>query len=226
MPVWSSKFSESLKLWVKKHGARRFVYVAVIAFFAIVIATVRYPPTQQEKNKSQNNKGKSSQGSLPVDYRPGDTYSSRNIGVELKDSNPVVKKRIEELVGKSTLVPRGKIVAAKSDWTPDKKQIYTYITMTVKELLKGEEPAKQITIKQLGGRVGEMMLYVPDAPRLQLGEDVVLMLKRWDSEYVVVGLADGKFGVRTDPEGRQVVENDRLSNKPISFEDFKKQVTN
>lgn len=209
-----SKLLERLSLWARKTLSTKKGRVALATIVSVLIILLALSLTllrPGEQSKTQSSE-------------ISDIYSTPNRSQASSEIDPSSKTRISELSQNSPLITRGKVASSNSSWTPDKKQIYTYITMAVKDVLKGKEVSDRIVIKQLGGRAGDMLLYIPDAPRFQLGEDVIVMLKPWGEEYVVVGLSDGKFGVRSDPAGTQVVESTSLKDRALSLDDFERMI--
>jgi hypothetical protein len=107
----------------------------------------------------------------------------------------VEKISLEELTAQSDLIVRGIVVSSSSQW--EQSSIYTYTTIRVEELLKGNPPA-DLRVKQLGGRVGEIAAEVPGTPELNPKDEVVLFLREWNGDYWIHSIALGKFTVLRD----------------------------
>jgi hypothetical protein len=84
---------------------------------------------------------------------------------------------LAELSGFATLVVRGQVVSVSSQWDPAVQAIYTYTTVAVEETWKGELSSPTVTIKSLGGRVGDLELRVHGAALMKVGESVALWLE-------------------------------------------------
>ena len=84
--------------------------------------------------------------------------------------------------------------------------IYTYTQLEVIDPIKGTS-GDRLTVKQLGGKVGEDALEVPGSPKLKQGEEVVLFLVRWNDAYWIHSIVLGKFSVKRD-QGRVEAIND------------------
>ncbi len=90
------------------------------------------------------------------------------------------------------------------------KEIYTYITLSVLESVKGAKGEKFITIRQLGGTVGNLISVVPGMPSFKTGEEVVVFLSAKDQAGYpwVMGLQQGKYSVVMDDNGLKHVRNE------------------
>jgi hypothetical protein len=111
-----------------------------------------------------------------------------------KNSASIVRAKVEDLV-------------ARYDTN---KEIYTYITLRVLEPVKGSNKDEVLTIRQLGGTVGNIASIVPGTPTFKKGEEVVVFLSRNDvAGYPwVMGLQQGKFSVSQDESGMKKVRNE------------------
>jgi hypothetical protein len=100
----------------------------------------------------------------------------------------------------------GTVTNANSFWQDG--QIYTDVTVSVEQTVKGDPSQTEITVRQPGGRVGDMWEWVEDAPGFAVGERAVLFLGRGEGPaFGVVGAFQGKFPVQNDKvflEGRYV----------------------
>jgi len=127
---------------------------------------------------------------------------------------------LQRLTTESNLIVYGRIESSYSQW--EGKTIYTYTTLRVNESLKGEG-GSLVTVKQLGGTVGETGLEVPGTPKLIAGEDVVLFLTRWQDQYWIHSIVLGKFSVITTA-GETFAYND-LTNIGLIDPVTKREVT-
>lgn len=98
------------------------------------------------------------------------------------------------------------------------KEIYTYITLRVLDPVKGMKAEhgkkatahEMITIRQIGGVVGNIASIVPGMPKFTKGEEVVVFLSKKDAGGYpwVMGLQQGKYSVSTDDNGIKHVRNE------------------
>ena len=103
----------------------------------------------------------------------------------------------DSLVKSSDVVAHGFVV---DQWVEAPEglpgMIYTYSVLEVAQVLKGEH-TKRMTLRQIGGAVGEYTVKLSGVPQFELGAEVVVFAGRDDvtSPYVSVGLAQGVFFV-------------------------------
>jgi hypothetical protein len=90
--------------------------------------------------------------------------------------------------------------------------IYTKITVYVSSYIKraggAEQEGSLIELRQLGGTMDGKTMMVPGMPSFQPDEKVLLFLRRdpKSSLHGVVGLAQGKYEIRTEPSsGREYI---------------------
>ena len=105
-----------------------------------------------------------------------------------------------EFTQSSTNIVRGTMsdIHAANQLTPDgMKAIYTYATLDVKEVLKGDIQKHLITIRKIGGTVDGYTVEIPSSPEFKEGDDTVLFLsaQHEDASYEVTGLELGKFAL-------------------------------
>ncbi|WP_406661674.1 matrixin family metalloprotease [Methanolobus sp. ZRKC3] len=110
---------------------------------------------------------------------------------------------LEELTENATIIFTGKVVEITGEWNEDKTQIYTFITISVDEKLKGIIPGENITIKQLGGTTEIISLYTTDAPQFKPDEEVLLFIRPGFIPFV--GMSQGKFTIENDRNGNKIV---------------------
>ena len=126
----------------------------------------------------------------------------------------------EQLAAFSDAIVSGRVVDLKTGWDPDVNTIYTYVTIDVSEVFKGDLSIGLLTIKQIGGVVGELGLSIVDQASFERGEDVLLFLEARprDRSLYTAALWQGKWNLQTTAEGRAAVRQfpesstfDRLS---------------
>ncbi|MGH7681529.1 MAG: hypothetical protein ACRENN_06035 [Candidatus Eiseniibacteriota bacterium] len=122
----------------------------------------------------------------------------------------VQKFTMGDLAKRSASIVRAKVEGQYSRRDDINHEIYTYTTINVLEPVKGAASEKQITIRQLGGTVGNLTSYVPGMPTFRAGEEVVLFLSQRDRAGYpwVMGLQQGKYSVVTGDNGLKSVRNE------------------
>lgn len=123
---------------------------------------------------------------------------------DLATSLTVEKISLQKLTDDAVLIVHGRVLSSFSQW--EEGNIYTYTAVKVSQVLKGEESAT-ITVKQMGGRVGDIAEEIPGAPTLVRGEEVVLFLVHWRENYWVHSIVLGKFSV-IEEQGMKRAVND------------------
>jgi hypothetical protein len=77
----------------------------------------------------------------------------------------------------------------------------------VEEALKGS-PSQLYTIRMLGGTVAGETMGVSDAPKFQVGDKDILFVQNNGSQFIpLVGIMHGRFHVRMNKSGQQIVTN-------------------
>ncbi|HKW14212.1 MAG TPA: hypothetical protein VJS69_07000 [Candidatus Krumholzibacteria bacterium] len=113
----------------------------------------------------------------------------------------------EQLVAYSHLIVEGRVVSMRSEWNAQRTQIQTVVIIDVAQTLKGmvASPAS-FTMRMLGGRVGDIVQQLSDAPTFAVDQDVIVFFERDPSNPVsITGLSQGKMTIVTDASGRKIV---------------------
>jgi hypothetical protein len=132
----------------------------------------------------------------------------------------LVKRSIEDLAIRSSLVVTGKVTEIESRWNDLHNQISTYVPIEIESFLKGSQKEESITITQWGGVVGDTAMTIIGSPAFSQDERVLVFLKPepgTTDKIVVTGLAQGKFHVETDSvTGEVTAENEFEGKLPLS----------
>lgn len=105
----------------------------------------------------------------------------------------------DEMIVEARAIVRGKVLAIESGLDEQQDRIYTYITLKVQEVLKGQITQRKIVLKQPGGEYGSRGSLVFGAPTFEIGENVLLYLDTWrDGSLRVHQMLLGKFSVIKD----------------------------
>ncbi|MGH9314304.1 MAG: hypothetical protein ACRD1S_14040 [Vicinamibacterales bacterium] len=113
---------------------------------------------------------------------------------------------LSALTAESTAIVHGRVVDVRAEWLAGRRAIETYVTVAAATYLKGDL-GETVTLRVPGGRMGAYRSRVVGAPIFNVGDEVVLFLgSRGPSVPYVLGLSQGVYRVRTDPEsGRRTV---------------------
>lgn len=124
-------------------------------------------------------------------------------GIELEIEELLERAAAEKLTGEWTLgelvraaenIVVGRVLATHCFETEG--LIYTNALVEVERILKGEAP-QQVTVRTLGGQVGDTVLWVSHEARFVTGERTAAFLVHApEGDYAVVGAFKGKFTLR------------------------------
>lgn len=108
-----------------------------------------------------------------------------------------------EMAAASELVFEGRVLAVESRWSDDGDAIWTHVTFEVVEVIKGSA-GRTVTLKFLGGAVGDMRLSITDLNQPVPGEKGVYFVETTKREQVnpIYGWSQGHFLFVRDPSGR------------------------
>ncbi|HEX5735108.1 MAG TPA: DUF4214 domain-containing protein [Blastocatellia bacterium] len=112
----------------------------------------------------------------------------------------------DEMIIGSRAIVRGKVVSVGTRMD-ENDRIYTYITLKVQEVLKGQITERKIVIKEEGGEYGDRGTLIFGTPQFKLGERVLLYLDtRNDGSLRVHQMFLGKFSIVKDEQtGKEMV---------------------
>lgn len=107
-----------------------------------------------------------------------------------------IKISDENLVSSVRAIVTGKVLSIESRWDSERGSIYTYITVSLTEVIKGEIQSDKIVIEQIGGQYGKQKAWLVGSPEFRLNEDVLLFLNTDDRGVLhTAHLEFGKFSM-------------------------------
>ena len=110
----------------------------------------------------------------------------------------VVKMELPEIVQKSDRIVEGVVESVESRWDAERKLAFTYVSFRVDEEFKGV-PARNVTLKLLGGTVGALNVTVAGMPRFTPRQRAIVFLRSQPGAmYDLVGLNQGVYEVVGD----------------------------
>jgi hypothetical protein len=112
------------------------------------------------------------------------------------NATTLARMRFEELARQATAVARVRCLGARSFW--ENREIWTETRFEVIEQSKGTPPGI-VTIRMLGGSVGNLHSRIEDVPQFHAGEEAYVFL--WGSEgepLRVLGWSQGTFRIARD----------------------------
>lgn len=118
----------------------------------------------------------------------------------------LVPAEFGEVVAGSQIIVYGRVASVQAEWTDDRRQIDTVVTLEAAAYLKGG-PGGVVTFRVPGGQIGRYRNLVVGAPEFHPGEEAVVFLSASGPAVAhVFGLSQGAFRVRVDSRtGRRLV---------------------
>ncbi|HKY03542.1 MAG TPA: putative Ig domain-containing protein [Blastocatellia bacterium] len=122
-------------------------------------------------------------------------------------STTVIVPSDDDMIIGARAIITGRVISTGASLDPRQDRIYTYVTIKVQEVIKGEISERFVVLKELGGQVGERFFTVYGNPRFKTGEKVLLYLDTWsDGSLRVHQMFLGKFDITKDAlTGRETV---------------------
>jgi hypothetical protein len=114
----------------------------------------------------------------------------------------VLEVTLNEMLQQSQFVFEGRVMAAESREN-DGKRIHTYVTFEIMDVIKGEYQSNIITLRFLGGTVGDVTLSVSDMQMPRQGEQGIYFVESLERNQVhpLYGWSQGHFIVVRDASG-------------------------
>jgi hypothetical protein len=113
----------------------------------------------------------------------------------------VIPPSFSKLVHNADQIVRAQAVSASSRWDATSqggRVIHTYVQFQVMATLKGAEQAS-VTLRFLGGQVGNDGMVIPDMPSFQIGSTYILFVAANGSAFCpLVGIQHGSYQVVAD----------------------------
>ncbi len=139
----------------------------------------------------------------------------------------VLEMSLPELASGADDIIEGTVVGKTCLWNADRTHIFTTVEIAVGDRLKGAA-GKKTALLVPGGRIGEEWEWVSDTPGFEVGEKVILFLRRLSRERV----AAEKLGTQTFSrlpfdlvgcfQGKFTVEGQEVNGHPAAW--FKDQI--
>jgi len=115
----------------------------------------------------------------------------------------------EDLARRADVVVVGKVTDLTSKWSSDRSRIFSRVTVSVEQHIKGDESQNLVTISTPGGEVNGVGEVYSHMPRFKMDEQVIVFAaKDQRGELRVVGGDEGKLTVTKDEmTGLQMVSD-------------------
>jgi hypothetical protein len=131
----------------------------------------------------------------------------------------MIKMTTPELTKQAKAIIRGKVTDMRSEWDPERRFIWTLVTISVSKCIKGDTlPGEEVIVKIPGGVVGQIGQVTEDTPIFKRGEDVLLFI----SPEVYRG--EKVFRVNGNFQGKHTIKNDMVIEKKIPVATFLERI--
>ena len=134
-------------------------------------------------------------------------------------------KTIDQLTAESKTILHATVESTHSAWNAAADQIYTEVDLKVVESIKGtDQPDSIVTLRLLGGTVGDIRMTIVGQPTFQAGEEVFIYLQANRSNPMpFTAMHEGKLSIANDQfTGQEVVFAEHLEAEP--FDAYKANV--
>ena len=106
-----------------------------------------------------------------------------------------------ELTGQADAIVRGNVIDTRSEWDPERRFIWTLVTIAVSKSIKGDSlEGQKVIVKTPGGVVGQIGQKTEHAAIFEKGEEVLLFINpeayREEKVFRVTGNFQGKHTIR------------------------------
>lgn len=106
---------------------------------------------------------------------------------------------LDPVTSTAPLAVQARVVSTRAAWDRTANVIVTYVALDVIQQLRGTPLPARVVLKQLGGEVEGLGLWIADQATFRAGEDTLLYLSAAaDSTLHTAGLARGKLAVTTE----------------------------
>lgn len=141
-----------------------------------------------------------------------------------KDCWALVKKlSLENLTNRSSLILIGKVTNLQSS-KEEGKTIITDVTITPENFVKSSVNAPEITVRILGGEVGDIGLKVSTEPDFKKGERVLLFLEKTNKANNIYQATTGIQGKYTINANNAINTRGLIPEKNIALDKLIKQI--
>jgi len=112
----------------------------------------------------------------------------------------------DELIIGSRAIVKGQVTSIGSSYDANQRGFFTYITLRVTEVLKGQITTREVVLKEPGGIAGGFGSMFFGVPQFTVDEQVLLYLDTWqDGSLRVYQWFMGKFAISSDASSGQMI---------------------
>jgi len=118
-----------------------------------------------------------------------------------------------QIAEKSDYIVVARCTSSESKWDEQKAFIFTYTTFSIDEYIKGNGIGEEITLRIIGGQVGDQKLKTPHIPEFNEGEEVILFLapKNKFGYHNLISMMNGVLRIHTDKTTGEEIINTKTT---------------
>lgn len=136
------------------------------------------------------------------------------LGAVQAHATTIPYKNFNDLLRESDAVVSGRVSKVESKYSANKEDIFTFVTLDQVQTLSGSYSAPTVTLRFLGGQVGNDVLQVSGSPNFAANQQVIVFVQGNGRSMVpVVGWSQGVFRVGRDSATGQQVVRDNEGNR-------------
>lgn len=125
----------------------------------------------------------------------------------------LMRMSLAQITQAAQVIVRARCIGNSTRW--DAGEIWTFTSFDVEETWSGSAPA-QISVRLLGGSVGNLTSTVSGVPRFSPGEEVVLFLESTArGDFSIVSWEQGTFRIRRDAHTGDEVAVQDTADSPV-----------
>lgn len=122
------------------------------------------------------------------------------------EATTMIQLSLNQLVDASDTVVRGTVTEMWTEADPRTGTIWTHAQVDISSVLKGNPTQDVIILEQPGGQLGHHGTIVEGVARFSVGEEGYFFVEQLESDRnVTVGMFQGKYNVRLEPQSRQEI---------------------
>lgn len=122
------------------------------------------------------------------------------------EATTMIQLNLNQLVDASDTVVRGTVTEMWTEADPRTGTIWTHAQVNIASVLKGNPDQEIIVLEQPGGQLGHLGTIVEGVARFSVGEEGYFFVEQLESDRnVTVGMFQGKYNVRLEPETREEI---------------------
>jgi hypothetical protein len=122
------------------------------------------------------------------------------LGAASASATTLVRADVPALTQIADSVVRGTVARISTRWSGDHMRILTDVEIRVQEVMKGQALRSLIVVNP-GGVIGDLGQRVAGTPEFSEGEEVILFLEQRGENFILSGMAQGKFKVERSSDG-------------------------